>query len=783
VLNARSIEHGWRVLPGRRFRCRSRPADSKEVTRRADVQFARLQQQNATWSVFVYSGLIAVLMPAFHYVLAVLPGVPPGSDSMPLRCAAAGFSLLLALSLWLFKPLRRHAVMLQFFNVLVTIVAIAILVVNSGNHYAYIAAGFLAIIGAQQAFYRIAHLAIAFALGFAVEVTLTAAHGILWTPMSLAAIGTFASGYIVGFIPAALRIRIQRSEIRNRLAAQNVKEELQQVQAITHLGSWTRDLRTGFVEWSAELYQIFGVPRTAAPDELKGMFERCIYPADRPIVERRFAEAVASGDGSFVFDHRIVRGDGSLRWIELHGKYEYDESGTPVRRVGAVLDVTARKEAEEALFRAAHFDALTGLPNRTTVQQMLADEIARVRRDGSQCAVAFLDLDRFKDINDTLGHDIGDMLLRDVSRRFSMVLPVDGVLARWGGDEFLMILPSVRDRAAVEELAQDLVGAVAAPFYVDELELAITVSVGIALCPAHGTDASELIRNADTAMYKAKQELGCGYTLFSYDLHASASARHQIQNELRKALVDGGLHLYYQPIVHPADGRVIGAEALVRWTDCNGTVRLPGEFITIAEDSRIIVPIGTFVINAACEQAALWQRSGLDLTLGVNVSPRQFEHPDFVATLAEALRTSGADPSRLEIEITEAAIMSNAQPVIATLEALHAMGIRVAIDDFGTGYSSFAYLKRFKVDSLKIDRTFVDDIENADNLAITRSIVSVAHALNLQVTAEGVETATQARLLASIGCDRLQGYHFGRPAPVGDFEARFADRTASTVRA
>jgi diguanylate cyclase (GGDEF)-like protein/PAS domain S-box-containing protein len=752
------------------------------VTRRADAQFARLQQQNATWSVFVYSGLIAVLLPAFHYVLTALPDVPPGSDSMPLRCASAGFSLLLAASLLLFKPLRRHAVMLQFVNVLVAIVVVAVLVVNSGNHYAYIASGFLVIIGAQQAFYRITHLAIAFAVGFAVEVTLTAAHGILSTPMSLAAIGTFGSGYIVGFIPAALRIRIQRSEIRNRLAAQNVKEELQAVQAITHLGSWTRDLGTGYVEWSAELYQIFGVPQQTQPGDLKGIYERCIYPADRPTVERRFAEAV-SGDGSFVFDHRIVRGDGSLRWIELHGKYEYDESGTPVRRVGAVLDITARKEAEEALFRAAHFDALTGLPNRTTVQQLLADEIERVRRDGSQCAVAFLDLDRFKDINDTLGHDIGDNLLRDVSRRFSMVLPVDGVLARWGGDEFLMILPAVRDRAAVEELAQDLVAAVAEPFYVDELELTITVSVGIALCPAHGTDAGVLIRNADTAMYKAKQELGCGYTLFSYELHALASARHQIQNELRKALVDGGLHLYYQPIVHPADGRLIGAEALVRWTDCNGTVRLPGEFITIAEDSRIIVPIGTFVINAACERAALWQRSGLDLTMGVNVSPRQFEHPDFVATLAEALRMSGADPSRLEIEITEAAIMSNAEPVIATLEAIHAMGIRVAIDDFGTGYSSFAYLKRFKVDSLKIDRTFVDDIEHEDNLAITRSIVSVAHALNLQVTAEGVETATQARLLASIGCDRLQGYHFGRPSPVGDFEAQFTGTMRSAAPA
>jgi diguanylate cyclase (GGDEF)-like protein/PAS domain S-box-containing protein len=760
---------------------RSLAADSKGVTRRADAQFARLQQQNATWSVFVYSGLIAVLLPAFHYVLTALPGVPPGSDSMPLRCAAATFSTVLAVALWLFKPLRRHAVAVQFFNVLVTIVVIAVLVVNSGNHYAYIASGFLAIIGAQQAFYRITHLAFAFVVGFAVEVACSAVHGILWTPMGLAALGTFGSGYIVGFIPAALRIRIQRSEIRNRLDAQNAKDELQQVQAITHLGSWTRDLDTGDVEWSAELYDIFGVPRTTPPSGLKGMYERCIFPADRAAVERRLAEAAASGDGSYVFDHRILSRDGTVRWIELHGKYEYDDAGSPARRVGAVLDVTARKEAEEALFRAARFDPLTGLPNRITVQQLLADEIARVRRDGSQCAVAFLDLDRFKDINDTLGHDVGDQVLRDVSSRFAMVLPVDGVLARWGGDEFVMIMPSVRDRAAVEALAHDLVSAVAEPFHADDLELTITVSVGVALCPAHGTDAGVLIRNADTAMYKAKQELGCGYTLFSEELHAAASARHQIQNELRKALADGGLHLYYQPIVDPSDGRVVAAEALVRWIDGNGTVHLPGEFITIAEDSRIIIPLGTFVLNAACERAARWQRRGLDLTMAVNVSPRQFEHPDFIATLAGALSTSGADPSRLEIEITEAAIMSNAEPVIATLKAIHAMGIRVAIDDFGTGYSSFAYLKRFEVDCLKIDRTFVDDIEREDNLAIARSIVSVAHALNLRVTAEGVETATQARLLASIGCDRLQGYHFGRPSPVTQFEAMWFEVARAAV--
>jgi diguanylate cyclase (GGDEF)-like protein/PAS domain S-box-containing protein len=744
-----------------------------EVTRRADAQFARLQQQNATWSVFVYSGLIAVLLPAFHYVLTALPGVPPGSDSMELRCAAATFSTVLAVGLWLFKPLRRFAVTVQFLNVLVTIVVIAVLVVNSGNHYAYIASGFIAIIGAQQAFYRIEHLAFAFVVGFAVEVACSAAHGILWTPMGLAALGTFGSGYIVGFIPAALRIRIQRSEIRNRLDAQNVKEELQQVQAITHLGSWTRDLGTGYVEWSAELYQIFGVPRGTPPDELSGMFERCIYPEDRPIVARRFAEAAVSGDGSFVFDHRIVRGDGSMRWIELHGKYEYDDGGNPIRRVGAVLDITARKEAEEALLHVARYDSLTGLPNRTTVQQLLADEIARAAHDDARCAVAFVDLDRFKDVNDTLGHEIGDRVLRDLSRRVADAIGAAGVLARWGGDEFIVIVPRAHDDEIVEMLARSFLHTIAEPFSIDGMELAISASVGIAMYPRDGTEPGVLIRNADTAMYKAKHDLGSGVAFFSDELHALASTRHYVQNELRHAITDGGLELHYQPIVDAFTGRVVAAEALVRWTDHQGRMHLPSEFIAIAEDSRIIIPLGAWVLNAACERAARWRREGLAIRVAVNVSPRQFAHPDFVETVARALRSTGAAPEDLEIEITEAAIMSNVDPVLATLQAVHRMGIRVAIDDFGTGYSSFAYLKRFEVDSLKIDRTFVEGIERDDNLAIARAIVSVAHALGLPVTAEGVETPQQARILAELGCDRLQGYHFGRPSPVDEFEARF----------
>ncbi len=742
------------------------------MTPRVDPEYSRWLQRNATSSVLIYSGLIAVLLPAFHFLLVALPGVPPGSDSLALRCGPAVFSLAVAGSLWAFPSLRRYAVMLQFLNIAPAVIVITMLTVNSGNHYAYVAAGLLVIIGAQQAFYRSTDLAVMFGLGFLSHVVYSAAHGVLFSPMNLLALGTAGSGYAIGFIPAALRIKIQDAEIRSRLKAQRVKEALLDVQAITHLGNWNRDLLSGAVEWSPQLYDIFDMPADS-PVDLAGIYERSVHPDDRAEFEARLAACEATRE-PVTLDHRIIAQSGAVRWVELHGKYEYDEAGRPVHWVGAVLDITARKHAEASLVRLARNDALTGLPNRTTVHELLTAEIAAATQTSSQCAVAFLDLDRFKDINDTLGHNVGDQVLQELSRRVATVLGAAGVVGRWGGDEFVAIVPGVRDYADVEQLARRFIRAISEPVCVDDLELAISASVGIAMYPRDGSEAGVLIRNADTAMYKAKQGLGRGYAFFSDELYAAASRRHYIQNELRRAITDGGLELHYQPIVDAANGHVVAAEALVRWTDATGRTRLPDEFIGVAEDSRIIVPLGAWVLNAACERAALWQRSGIGIRLAVNVSPRQFEHPDFVDMVARALRTTGADPTLLEIEITEAAIMSSAEPVLATLQAIHRMGIRVAIDDFGTGYSSFAYLKRFAVDSLKIDRTFVEGIEHEENFAIARSILSVAHTLGLPVTAEGIETSAQGEIMGELGCDRLQGFHYGRPMPVEQFEALFA---------
>jgi diguanylate cyclase (GGDEF)-like protein len=621
-----------------------------------DAEYARWMERNATTTGLIYCGIIAVFLPAFHFVLAPLPGVPPGSDSLALRCLSAAVSLAIAAALIVVRPLRRHAADLQLLNVLVAVTVIAMLVVNSGDHYAYIASAFLVIIGAQQAFYRWRALAVTFAVGFGVHILYSAQLGVLTSPMNIAALVTFGAGYVIGFVPAVLRMRIQQREIWNRLEAQRVKEQLQDVHA--------------------------------------------------------------------------------------------------------------------TLLRMARFDSLTGLPNRSTVQNILSEEIRRAEAAGTSCAVAFIDLDRFKDVNDTLGHEVGDRLLRDVARRLANTLGQSGVLARWGGDEFIAIIPDVHDESIVAALAAGLVHVAGEAFTLDDVDLTVTASVGIAMYPRDGLSAVVLIRNADAAMYNAKQELGCGFAFFSDALHTAAASRHNVRSALRRALADDDLVLHYQPIVDAGTRSIVAAEALVRWNGSDGRLRMPSEFIGVAEDSRIIVPLGTWVLNAACRQAARWRSQGRDIVVALNVSPRQIAHPDFVETLADALRTTGVLPGSIEIEITEAAIMANVESVIGTLEAVHAMGVRVAIDDFGAGYSSFAYLKRFKVGSLKIDRTFVEGIEQSDNLAIATAIVSVAHALRLPATAEGVETEAQARLLADLGCERLQGYLFGRPLPVEEFERR-----------
>ncbi|MFN2529033.1 MAG: putative bifunctional diguanylate cyclase/phosphodiesterase [Candidatus Baltobacteraceae bacterium] len=738
-------------------------------------------EKNVTATILIYSGLVVVLLPAFHYILGTIPGVPP--DSLGLRLFAAGWSAAIALAMLLFPKLRARANAMQFINVLPTVLVIAVLTVNSGNHYIYIAASLLVIVGAQQAFYRTSDLAITMSIAFFFQAFYSALAGIFYTRLNLTALAIYASAYVIAFVPAALRIRIQQDELRSRLEAQRIKIELEEreaalrtsqerladVQAITSLGNWTRDLRTAEMSWSPELYRIFDLPSSAPSEVTDGLYETSIHPEDLDHVHAEIEASEATGL-PFSADHRIILRDGSIRWVHLRGKYEYGLDGIPLRRVGAVLDITRRKEAEESLSRLARYDTLTGLPNRVALQQRLSEALAQAEATGQSCALMFLDLDRFKDINDTLGHSTGDVLLRAVGERFAMMLRPDALLARWGGDEFVVLLQNVRDNDDAARVARRLTSTVTEPFYIENYELVVSVSVGISMYPWDAHDETVLIRNADTAMYRAKEQTAQRYAFFEPEMHAEASSRHQIQNELRKAISGGNLILFYQPIVETGTGKVIGAEALLRWLQPGGEIRMPDEFISIAEDSGLIIPIGTWALQAACSQIRKWQEKGMNLVVSVNISARQFAHPEFINTLAMVLRQTHIDPSLLDIEVTESALMSDVDTVLHIVREIKAMGVHLTIDDFGTGYSSFAYLKKFALNSLKLDSTFVSGIENAADRAIARSIITIAHTLGMSVTGEGVESRSQFDILDDLRCDQLQGFYISHAVPVSDFE-------------
>jgi diguanylate cyclase (GGDEF)-like protein/PAS domain S-box-containing protein len=742
------------------------------VRPQTDPRYKAWLERNSYTTALIYSALIAVLLPAFHFVLQPNPGVPP--DSIPLRLVCTVCSLSVAAALLFFRRLRPYAHTLQAVQVFTAIAIIGLLVVNSNDHYLYIASGLLVIIGAQNAFYRSSTLAVLLVLGFALMAFYSAWRGIFWQPYNITTLAIFAAGYVLAFIPASLRIRIQQRELQSRLQALQATRELEEVHAITHLGNWSQDLRTREAECSVEMLRIFGLPLDTPRAALPELYLRSIHPEDRAAVEHEMTESERTGY-PFMIDHRIVLDNGSVRWVQLRGKQEHDENGRAVRRLGTVMDITARKEAELSLERLARYDSLTGLANRATLHESLKEALHQtLSRDGT-CAVMFLDLDRFKDINDTLGHSVGDVLLKEVASRLQLLLPQHTVLARWGGDEFVAVLSDISE-CAVERLCRQVVYGMAAPFTVESSEFSVAASIGVALAPKDGTEVEVLIRNADTAMYTAKEQPERRYAIFAPDMHAVASRRHHVQNELQRALATNSLVLHYQPIVETATNRIVAAEALLRWVDAEGNVHMPGEFISIAEDTGSIVPIGMWVIEEAARQVMRWQLAGLPLTMSINISPRQLAQPDFLDMLAHVMRENSVNPALLEFEITESGLVPNAGSTIAVLQAVKRMGVRIAVDDFGTGYSAFSYLKLLPLDTMKIDRVFVDGIEREVDRSIAEAIIAIAHKLQLSVTAEGIETPYQHGVFSELRCDRVQGYHLCKPLSKEAFEAFAADR-------
>ncbi len=471
--------------------------------------------------------------------------------------------------------------------------------------------------------------------------------------------------------------------------------------------------------------------------------------------------------GSRSVELRWQHRDGSWRWLEVKGTNLLHQPG--VR--GIVLnarDISRHKSLEAQLVQRALHDQLTGLPNRMLFMDRLEQALERSARRGKFAAVLFLDLDRFKLVNDNLGHDHGDQLLVQVADRLRGCLRRVDTIARIGGDEFTVLLEDVGLSADAALVAERIIEAFRGSFRIENQEIFVGASIGIALGGRdQGTTAQGLLRNADIAMYRAKANGRACFEVFKSSMRETVKGRLKMETELRRALDRGELRLHYQPQVDLRSAHIVGLEALVRWEHPERGLIPPGSFIPIAEETGLILPIGRWVLETACRQASLWRADpeiGLDLVMAVNLSPRQFRHPRLVQDVGQVLAESGLDASGLEVEITEGTAMGDADATVKTLEHLKAIGIRLAIDDFGTGYSSLGYLKRFPIDVLKVDRSFVAGLPaNRGDAAIVRAVVGLTRALGLKAVAEGVETKEQLAELRGLGCDQGQGYLFGRP--------------------
>ncbi|GBL44793.1 diguanylate cyclase/phosphodiesterase [Sulfuriferula multivorans] len=440
--------------------------------------------------------------------------------------------------------------------------------------------------------------------------------------------------------------------------------------------------------------------------------------------------------------------------------------------IGIMRDITERKATEEKIIHLAHFDALTDLPNRRLVQDRTQQTIAWARRADAQFAVMFIDLDKFKSINDTLGHNVGDQLLQRVAQRLIESLRAEDTVGRQGGDEFIVLLASLSAAEDSAVVAQKILSALSAPFVINGQDLRTGASIGIAVYPQDGEDVETLLKNSDTAMYHAKEAGRSNYQFFAQTMNAAAAERLLLESSLRQAIDRNQLLLHYQPLVNIADGRIVATEALVRWNHPELGLISPARFIPIAEDSGVIIPLGDWVLRRACYQLKQWREQGIPLQrMVVNLSPRQFRQKHLVQTFTQVLKETGVDPHWLGLEVTESVIMENPEEAIGILCELKALGIELSLDDFGTGYSSLSYLKRFPIDKLKIDQSFVRDITtDPDDEGMVAAIIVMAHQLSIRVVAEGVETEAQLAFLRGQGCDEYQGYYFSRPLPADELD-------------
>ena len=556
------------------------------------------------------------------------------------------------------------------------------------------------------------------------------------------------------------------ADISRRKAAEQAlresEEQLRLAMDAAQMGTWYWEITTDRFIHSDGLSVLFG-GKAADPMADYRVFHDRLHPEDRELWQATLRHAVKQGS-DFQVDYRVLWPDGTTRWLANRGQIHRGTDGRAVRVIGVAIDITDRKLAEQRIAHMAHHDALTGLPNRVLLRDRIQQAIAQAHRNGTQLAVLFLDLDRFKTINDSLGHQLGDRLLQSVASRILVCVREGDTVARVGGDEFVIVIPGIGSSGDGSSVASKILEVLGAAFHLSGNDLHVSASVGISLYPSDGSDAEMLMRNADTAMYHAKDSGRGNFQFFTQHMNVAAQQRLTLENALRRALDNEEFELHYQPLYDLRDRSITGFEALLRWHAPGGHLVPPGQFIAVAEESGLIVAIGEWVLREALSRAQSWQSGGRPLMISVNVSAHQLARPNFAERLRRLLEETGIEPGLVELEVTEGVIIEGASDARDALDHIAALGVGIAIDDFGTGYSGLAYLKRLPIDTVKIDQSFVRDLTvDPDDAAIVTAIVAMAASLGVDVVAEGVETEEQLAALKRLGCHRAQGFLLSPP--------------------
>ncbi|MGI9510678.1 MAG: putative bifunctional diguanylate cyclase/phosphodiesterase [Geminicoccaceae bacterium] len=591
----------------------------------------------------------------------------------------------------------------------------------------------------------------------------------------LESIGRAYDAGATDFIAKPLNWTLLRHRIRYVYRAGNTFKQLKasevrlaEAQRIAQLGSWEWMVGHDLVQCSPEVLRIFGLPEQVGDPPLAELLQSML-PDDRSGFEAELA-GLSLSKPTLAAEFRLNSADGNDRIIAVHARVDDDQSGSQQTLKGTFQDVTEQRQAEAKLYHLAHYDSLTGLPNRSLFQDRIGQALQRARREGVDAAAFCIDIYRFKDINDTFGHSVGDRLLQQIAARLQNEVRGADTVARLGGDEFAIAQAGVMQPMAAQRLSHRLFSALNKPFTIDDLEIFVDGCIGVAIGPHDASDPEQLLIKADMALHRAKADGPGICCFFEGGMDVAFRNRKSIEHDLRQAISEDWFELHYQPQIAVDSGAVVGVEALLRLRHPEKGLMMPDKFIAIAEETGLIVPIGSWVLRTACRQAMDWQKSGRSaIRVAVNLSPVQFQDTSLTETIMTVLTESGLDASLLEVEITENILIRDTATVIDVLHKLKALGVQIAMDDFGTGYSSLRYLQRFPFDRIKIDRSFIDEMsDNAGSAAIVGAVIALSKRLNMATTAEGIETLEQLQYLRIEGCDEAQGYYFGRPVPAGD---------------